>query len=214
MAIKSIISAVCTCLLIVTFKANAATISVDWKVTGDNLITSDTATGLNWLDLTETSGKSRDDVVTQLGTGGVYDGWRYATSSEVVTLWGNIGVDLNGADLSWPDDPFEDPFVLDAVNLLGNTTCQADCAGFPYGTLGLTGSQHPTDSALYDFIGAGYVELTFTTEYLGPGEGYMGTTDAGLQFGHYLVQTVPIPSAVWLFGSGLIGLIGLARRKA
>ncbi len=27
-------------------------------------------------------------------------------------------------------------------------------------------------------------------------------------------STVPIPSAVWLFGSGLIGLIGLARRKA
>jgi hypothetical protein len=28
------------------------------------------------------------------------------------------------------------------------------------------------------------------------------------------LTTVPIPSAVWLFGSGLIGLIGLARRKA
>jgi len=28
-----------------------------------------------------------------------------------------------------------------------------------------------------------------------------------------LVETVPIPPAVWLFGSGLIGLIGIARRK-
>ena len=28
------------------------------------------------------------------------------------------------------------------------------------------------------------------------------------------VSAVPVPSAVWLFGSGLIGLIGLARRKA
>lgn len=28
------------------------------------------------------------------------------------------------------------------------------------------------------------------------------------------VSTVPIPAAVWLFGFGLIGLIGLARRKA
>jgi len=27
------------------------------------------------------------------------------------------------------------------------------------------------------------------------------------------VETVPIPSAVWLFGSGLLGLIGVARRK-
>ena len=28
-----------------------------------------------------------------------------------------------------------------------------------------------------------------------------------------VVSQVPIPAAVWLFGSGLIGLMGLARRK-
>lgn len=28
------------------------------------------------------------------------------------------------------------------------------------------------------------------------------------------VSTVPVPPAVWLFGSGLVGLIGIARRKA
>ena len=27
------------------------------------------------------------------------------------------------------------------------------------------------------------------------------------------VATVPLPAAVWLFGSGLLGLIGMARRK-
>ncbi len=27
------------------------------------------------------------------------------------------------------------------------------------------------------------------------------------------VSTVPVPAAVWLFGSGLLGLIGVARRK-
>ena len=27
------------------------------------------------------------------------------------------------------------------------------------------------------------------------------------------VQPIPVPAAVWLFGSGLIGLVGLARRK-
>lgn len=43
----------------------------------------------------------------------------------------------------------------------------------------------------------------------------------GVQFGNiYLlgtwstsVATVPVPAAVWLFGSGLLGLIGMARRK-
>lgn len=29
-----------------------------------------------------------------------------------------------------------------------------------------------------------------------------------------IVSTVPLPTSVWLFGSGLLGLIGIARRKA
>lgn len=31
--------------------------------------------------------------------------------------------------------------------------------------------------------------------------------------GDWKVATVPVPAAVWLFGSGLLGLIGMARRK-
>lgn len=30
----------------------------------------------------------------------------------------------------------------------------------------------------------------------------------------YQISSVPLPAAVWLFGSGLIGLLGIARRKA
>ena len=29
-----------------------------------------------------------------------------------------------------------------------------------------------------------------------------------------VITTVPVPAAVWLFGSGLLGLVGVARRKA
>ena len=32
--------------------------------------------------------------------------------------------------------------------------------------------------------------------------------------GQVIVNRVPIPAAVWLFGSGLLGLVGVARRKA
>jgi hypothetical protein len=34
------------------------------------------------------------------------------------------------------------------------------------------------------------------------------------RYGDVAVTTVPVPAAVWLFGSGLLGLIGMARRKA
>ena len=29
-----------------------------------------------------------------------------------------------------------------------------------------------------------------------------------------VISAVPVPAAVWLFGSGLLGLLGIARRKA
>jgi hypothetical protein len=30
----------------------------------------------------------------------------------------------------------------------------------------------------------------------------------------FTTSVVPLPAAVWLFGSGLLGLVGVARRKA
>ena len=34
-----------------------------------------------------------------------------------------------------------------------------------------------------------------------------------VQSGDVDISAVPVPAAVWLFGSGLVGLIGVARRK-
>lgn len=36
---------------------------------------------------------------------------------------------------------------------------------------------------------------------------------AGGDFAQYTASAVPVPAAVWLFGSGLLGLVGVARRK-
>lgn len=41
----------------------------------------------------------------------------------------------------------------------------------------------------------------------------VGTGPARAPFVSFTPTVVPVPAAVWLFGSGLIGLIGLARRK-
>jgi hypothetical protein len=43
--------------------------------------------------------------------------------------------------------------------------------------------------------------------------GLAGAGGAGFFDDISAVQVVPVPAAVWLFGSGLIGLIGVARRK-
>lgn len=54
-------------------------------------ITRDTETGLDWLDVTETRGLSYNQVTAQMGVGGAYEGWRYATASEVDLLITHFG---------------------------------------------------------------------------------------------------------------------------
>jgi hypothetical protein len=84
MGFKSIALAATT--LVLSTSVNSALMSTDWQVAGDNLITHDTISGLNWLDLSETNNMSPDVVTVQLGTGGFFEGWRYATSAEVINL--------------------------------------------------------------------------------------------------------------------------------
>ena len=64
---------------------------------GDKLITLDTSTGLEWLDLTPTFNQSVFDV--GLGDfGGYYSaGFRYATTDEVRNLYSGAGIALDGA---------------------------------------------------------------------------------------------------------------------
>lgn len=69
-------------------QANAAFVSTDWKSTEDKSATLDTSTGLEWLDLTHTFGKSYATVEGQLST--VYAGWRLPTYAEIVRLTTNI----------------------------------------------------------------------------------------------------------------------------
>jgi len=66
-----------------------------------------------------------------------------------------------------------------------------------------------------------YIDEPFRTSTSG-GSNYLsfgdqsntGISDVDLAFYQATIGTaVPVPAAVWLFGSGLIGLMGIARRK-
>lgn len=63
---------------------------------------------------------------------------------------------------------------------------------------------------------SGTTDLLFGTRFIR--YEFTGTRNFGSNNDAYLdaayLHIVPVPAAVWLFGSGLIGLIGLARRKA
>ena len=88
-----------------------------------------------------------------------------------------------------------------------------------YWAIEMTGFSYNTDDRLYIFRSAlptvgssdvGYVVDT-GSGWVSSG-GSLGQPNS-LQ-AHITATVVPVPAAVWLFGSGLLGLIGIARRKA
>ena len=87
-----------------------------------------------------------------------------------------------------------------ATNSLGDTPLTL--TGSNNFILGLNdGSGWISDSAIVS-LGANAYSVTFATG--------ANVIEVDVQ----VVPAVPVPAAVWLFGSGLIGLVGIARRKA
>ena len=57
--------------------------------------------------------------------------------------------------------------------------------------------------------------LQVTTPIAGPITfDHAGGDNAGIILDNVSLSTIPLPAAVWLFGAGLVGLIGVARRRA
>ena len=86
--------------------ANAELVSLDSDF-GPGTITHDTETGIDWLDLTLTTSRSVTDITAQLGAGGEFEGFRYATTADIATLWTHAGIadittegPINGADFT------------------------------------------------------------------------------------------------------------------
>jgi hypothetical protein len=95
--------------------------------------------------------------------------------------------DPTGPDI-WPDIGF-DVFVNDPA-----------VGDFTIATIDLTASEKIDTSELVILDGSEFFSAT-------------AQLDPTLTPGPATISTIPVPAAVWLFGSGLLGLIGLARRN-
>ena len=217
MVIKSFIGATCACLAAVSFNASAAIISVDWNKAGDNLITQDTVTGLEWLDLTATTSRSYNDISAKFGAGQEFDGWRYATRSEISGFFDAFGGDSTYYMSGWS---VQNNGLFDEVSALwGDTYCALvinACADGEGSSFYVTSSKGSGGTHYYGSIQDPATDIrSIENDWVRIAQTSFTDTTAIDTFGAALVRetVVPVPAAVWLFGSGLLGLIGIARRK-
>jgi hypothetical protein len=215
-------------LAIASSTVSAALVSVDWMNPGDKLITRDTSTALDWLKLTETSNRSYNDVSTQFGSGGDFEGMRYASSQEVIDLYlNNFLIDLSPGTSIDPIAGY-DSNIATAAFWLGNIfkASDPDPTVYPFGVLGITAEDwnasgylpvSPEDAHVrmgaYQYRDNDTLPPGNVSIYNPQGEYYQYDTNMQVFYGSYLVSNIPLPASVWLFGSGLLGLAGISRRK-
>lgn len=66
--------------------ASAEFIRTDWKSEGDAQVVTDKDTGIEWMKLNQTRNWSVDEVAAEMGEGGKFEGFRFATQAEVFEL--------------------------------------------------------------------------------------------------------------------------------
>jgi hypothetical protein len=204
-------------------------------------ITRDTSTGLDWLDVNQTLGQSYNQISAQLGIGGAYEGYRYATVQEFDQLLVNFGYTPHTNNC--PDGFANCDFYVstgenriptfatmvetlgggeggsgqDGVGLLGLTeSASAGTGGYQVGLSVL--SEYLQYSFIIDDYNGEIIEewqeWTYSARHLSMSQDISGTTLPHL--GSFLVapSAVPLPAAAWLFGSALLGLRVIKRKKA
>jgi len=171
--------------------------------------TTDTFSGLDWLDASASNGRSFDDVSGNFGVGGDFEGWRYASTDEVTLFWDKAG----GTPLFTGPVTGHEDWIGDLIDLWGST----DGNTLFTQVLAITGTPHDTESA-----GVWYANISDNTDdtlndYAKTLNGFVLEANPRNNFGSALVRNtvpaVPIPAAVWLFGTALIGLVGFGKRR-
>lgn len=173
----------------------AALVLTDDSYWGADAIILDTETGLEWLNTLNSVSDTRDYINTQFGSGGEFEGFRYATLEEVEELFEAVGIQAGDGQTGQD--------IFDAVEYMATLVGAVRSQGGNPEILAQigTGEVWGTDYQWGDSYNIGV---------------YMTMDGDDTYFPSWLVRDntpVPIPGAAWLLGSGLLGIIGIRRRS-
>lgn len=194
----SIVASVATCAGFSSI-ASAQLQSVDWLSPGDGLLTRDTVSGYLWLDLTQTTNISYNDMDAALtNPASNFFGFRRGTSAEVDALFTSAGILTRGTNATPAgiENLLAFNGTLDNTFRRGSDAFTSDLAGF--------GDWRAITS---HFI-ANPIE-PFGSYALAISNGGGSPNYADWAIGHWLV-IVPSPSASAVFG---LGALAAARRR-
>jgi hypothetical protein len=188
--------------------AKALLVQVDLVSPGDALLTRDTATGLDWLDLTLTTGLTYAQANTQFGG----QGFRHATLTEVAQLFTAAGV--SSFSQTWTTQN-----LAPAQQLLGLLGCTGNCtAGSAKFGQGIADFDTPGSTVLLPYfqVDAGGTVGRAIAAYPTPGPSKASTSYSNV--GNFLVRPsetlpVPEPSTALLVGFALTGLAASRRNR-
>jgi len=149
---------------------------VSAEIIDNGTYTTDTVGGLDWLDLTESTGRSFDYVSTQFGVGGEFEGWRYATGEEFNILINNYTGSTHHIN-DYTQHYYGDGVLDGLVSLLGNTGSSS--SPYSYGKIG----------DFHDFDGRIWLSLiVLSNNSSASHSAYTYTNDGSSNTGNYLVR--------------------------
>jgi hypothetical protein len=186
--------------------------NADFIDSDDHTYFTDTRSGFQWLDVTETAGLSYDQVFSDLlADGEKYEGWQYATADQFNQLISHF----TGSPINTYEEVYHDTELDDLIAILGPTYTSANItytrgmlADYTLLQVSLVAQQV---AGIYDDdrIGAGGVEyddysIALQSAYI--------QSNASPYIGSFLVRSVPEPSSLALLILGFLGL-GFSRHR-